>query len=365
MAALLVGIVLIGVVLLDAFETLVLPRRVDRSYRLMILFYRLTWRCWTAIVGRVPSSHWREALLGGFGPASLLLLLGVWASGLIVGFALLHWGLSPDLTVDDTPRPGVDLSTALYFSGATFFTLGYGDVSPVSPLARALAVLESGLGFTFLALVIGYLPALTGPLAQRELTISLLDARAGSPPSAAEVLRRFAGPAARDELYDLLREWERWSAGVLESHLSYPVLAYFRSQHDHHSWVAALTTVLDTSLVLVLVADEPLAHQARLTFSTASHTAHDLSAMFKGRHQASASKREPLDPADIRRIWETASRTLTPAGEISEADVCWSRLSRMRAEYETCVEVLAAHLRMPLPSFMPPPDDPHAGRFSR
>jgi hypothetical protein len=364
MAAILVGVLLIGVVLLDAFETLVLPRRVDRSFRLVILFYRLTWWCWTGIVKRVPSPHWREALLGGFGPASLLLLLGIWASGLIVGFALLQWGLSPAVNLDDTPQVGLDFTTALYLSGATFFTLGYGDVSPVSPPARALAVLEGGIGFTFLALVIGYLPALTGPLAQRELMISLLDARAGSPPSAAEVLRRYAGPSAHQELYTLLGEWERWAAMLLESHLSYPVLAYFRSQHEHHSWVAALTTVLDTSLVLSLLADDPLAHQARLTFATANHAAHDLGKIFEGRHQASQSKREPLASEDLDRICETARQALAPSDLPTDQQI-WPELARLRNEYETYVEVLAAHLRMPLPSFMPPPSAPHTGRFAR
>ncbi len=135
--------------------------------------------------------------------------------------------------------------TDLYMSGTTFFTLGLGDVVPRSDLARFLTVVEAGIGFAFLAVVIGYLPILYQAFSRREVEVSLLDARAGSPSSAVELLRRHAGVEGADDLCQLLRGWEHWSAELLESHLSYPSLGYFRSQHEHQSWVAALTTILD------------------------------------------------------------------------------------------------------------------------
>src|SRR5262249_34012551 len=146
-------------------------------------------------------------------------------------------------------QPG--LATYLYLSGTTFFTLGYGDVTPVGPFGRVLAVAESGLGFGFMAVIIGYLPVLFQAFSRREVTISLLDARAGSPPSAAQFLLRLARTERVDAVEPFLAEWERWAAELLESQLSFPVLSYYRSQHDNQSWLAALTTVLDTCAFLI------------------------------------------------------------------------------------------------------------------
>src|SRR5262249_39624477 len=129
-------------------------------------------------------------------------------------------------------RPDNTLGAYLYFSGTTFFTLGYGDVLPTSPLGRGLGVLEAGLGFGFLAVVISYLPVVYQACSRREITISLLDARAGSPPTAGELLRRLGAARELAAAGPLLAEWERWAAELLESHLSYPVLRYYRSQHD-------------------------------------------------------------------------------------------------------------------------------------
>src|SRR5207249_10659172 len=155
-------------------------------------------------------------------------------------------------------------------------TLGYGDVVPTGAWGRSLAVAEAGIGFGFLAVVISYLPVLYQAFSRREITISLLDARAGSPPSAGELLRRLAHARSLAGVGPLLVEWERWSAELLESHLSFPVLSYYRSQHDNQSWVAALTTILDTSALLIAGVDGPDGHQARLTFAMARHAAVDL-----------------------------------------------------------------------------------------
>jgi hypothetical protein len=349
------GLVLIAVVLIDAFETLVLPRRVDRSFRLAILFYRFTWRVWTVITDRVRSGRVREALLAGFGPASLLLLLGVWAVGLIVGFAALQWSFGPSIDTGTAARSASDITTALYLSGSTFFTLGYGDITPVSAPARALAVVEAGIGFAFLALVISYLPNLNGPLAERELVVTLLDARAGSPPSAIEVLRRYAGPAASERLHDLLVDWDRWSALVLESHLAYPVLAFFRSQHEHQSWVAALATVLDTCALLAADDESPLSLQARLTFATAHHAVVDLSRVFHVQ-PPDHGYADRLTAGEADQLRAALHPSVEPLEDAEGRGAAWEALDRRRALYEPHLEILASYLRMPLPRFIPPSD---------
>ncbi len=191
---LVLGLALIAIVLVDAFEAMLLPRRVSRSIRLSRQFYRSTWRPWSAIGQRLGHGKRREWFLSVFGPLSMLVLLTVWAGGLILGFALLHWSLDTRMS---QLREGSSLFDDLYLSGVTFFTLGYGDVIPVSKLGRILAVVETGLGFGFLAVVISYLPVLYQAFSRREVMISLLDARAGSPPTAAQFLVRSA--AGRDQ----------------------------------------------------------------------------------------------------------------------------------------------------------------------
>src|SRR5262249_12251993 len=155
------------------------------------------------------------------------------------------------------------LGTYLYLSGVTFFTLGYGEVVPMTALGRVLIVAESGLGFGFMAVIIGYLPVLYQAFSRREVTISLLDARAGSPPSAAQVLLRLAQARNFAALDPFLAEWERWAAELLESHLSFPVLSYYRSQHDNQSWLAAVTTILDTCALLIVGVKDACPYQAQ------------------------------------------------------------------------------------------------------
>jgi hypothetical protein len=257
------GIVLVIAVLFDVFETMVLSRRVSRRTRITTVFYRLTWPAWRAAARRFPEGNRRENFLTIYGPASLLLLIVCWAMGLVFAFALLHLGLDPTLrTVDGQSGFWV----AVYMSGTTYFTLGLGDVASHGAAGRALTVLECGMGLGLLTLVISYLPALSQAFSAREVNISLLDARAGSPPTAMELLLRHRGDASGESLGELLREWERWSAELLESHVSFPVLAYYRSQHDNQSWVSALTAVLDVCAFVMASARRGPIEQAQLTF---------------------------------------------------------------------------------------------------
>jgi len=184
-AVVLVGVATIWMVLLDAFETVVLPRRVLRNFRLTAYFIRRTWIPWRGIARRIRKLSRQQNFLGYFGPLSLILLLGLWAAGLIFGFALIQYGIGGHEQLSGEP---LTFGKILYHSGETFFTLGYGDIVPTSPAARALSVFEAGMGFAFLGVVVGYIPVAYTSFSRREVQISLLDARAGSPPSASELL---------------------------------------------------------------------------------------------------------------------------------------------------------------------------------
>lgn len=337
------GSVLIVVVLWEAFETIVLPRRVTRKVRLTRLFYRCTWRPWLALARSVVAGRRLETMLSFFGPLSLLMLLSLWALGLIVGFALLFWASGPRLQMQYS-----GFATDLYLSGTTFFTLGLGDVTPHTSLARCLVVLEAGMGFAFLALVIGYLPALNQSFSRREVSISLLDARAGSPPTAVEMLRRHSSDHALAALQLLLHEWERWSAELLESHLSFPVLAYFRSQHDNQSWLAAFTAILDTCALVMVGLEGACERQAELTFAMARHAAVDLSLVFQTAPRSSRHDRLPADTlAELRAQLAIAGLTLR------EGDQADERLRELRQMYEPYVISLGQYLHMNVPPWIP------------
>ena len=342
------GATLLAVVLWDAFETIILPRRVSGRIRLTRLFYRSTWRPWRA-TARLLTGRRREAFLSFFGPLSLILLLALWAVGIVLSFGLLQWGAGSALTMTGgAPSFGADV----YMSGTTFFTLGLGDVVPRTALAKVFTTVEAGMGFAFLAVVIGYFPVIYQAFSRREVAISLLDARAGSPPTAAELLWRDRGDPERVALAELLREWERWAAEVLESHLSYPVLAYFRSQHYNESWLGALTTILDTSAMVMVGFDGPGRRQAELTFAMARHAVVDLAQVFNSPPGPSP---ERLAAADLKRLRE---RLAAGGVTLQERPDFEARLAELRRMYEPYVHALARYLALPVPPWTREADRP-------
>ena len=275
--AVLIGIALVVLVAQDGFETVVLPRRVTRRLRLATLFYRVTRFGWNSMARVVRSSARRDAFRAYLGPLSLLALLLFWAVLFVLGFAFILWGLALPL---NPPGQSLSFLTYLYLSGTTFFTLGLGDITPVSGVGRWLVVSEVALGFIFLALVVSYVPVIYQAFSRRELRISLLDARAGSPATAVELLRRNCADKQVEELRLLLHDWEVWSADLLESHLSYPILAFYRSQHEQQSWVEALTLILDTCALILTTLDGLPVAPARFSFAMARHTVVDLAQIF-------------------------------------------------------------------------------------
>lgn len=341
-----VGISLIAVVLWEAFETIILPRRVMRRLRLVSLFYRATWQPWCALARLVRLNRRKEKLLAFFGPLSLLLLLAIWATGLLLGFALLHYGAATHFGKEEL----TGFWAHLYFSGTTFFTLGLGDLSPTTTAGRVLAIVQSGVGLGFFAMVISYLPVLYQAFSRREVNISMLDARAGTPPTAGELLRRHREANDMESLNNLLREWEKCSADLLESHLSYPVLCYFRSQHDNQSWLAALGTILDTcALVMVGVEGMPK-WQAQLTFKMSRHALVDLTQVFGTSPLMNDGNRLTAEElVRLRSVLEQCGVALRSEAGDDET------LAELRTMYEPYLEVLSSYLLMPLPGWLPKP----------
>jgi hypothetical protein len=345
----LLGILCLLIVLLDAFQTIILPRRAAGRLRLTRVFYILTWIPWRFIAVRIHHPRKRETALSFYGPLSLIFLLVVWACGMVFGYSLIYYALGSPFS--DASQPLGYLSD-LYVSGTNFFTLGLGDVTPRGQVARVLSTCEAGTGFGFLAIVMGYFPVLYGAFSRREVSISLLDARAGSPPTAAELLRRHSFDGAENALASLLSEWERWSAELLESHISYTLLCYFRSQHTNQSWLSALTAMLDTSALLIAGVQGHEARQAQLTFAMARHAMVDLAQVFSIKPAENIADRLP------RERYEQLYRLLCKSGvSVCRDDQSYERLRDLRALYEGYAAALSEHLSMPLPPWIA--EQPH------
>jgi hypothetical protein len=293
------------------------------------------------------------------------MLLAFWATGLIFGFALLQYGIGGHEQLGNEP---LTFGRILYHSGETFFTLGYGDIVPTTRGARFLSVFEAGMGFGFLGVVIGYLPVVYGSFSRREIQISMLDARAGSPPTAAELLVRLAGssenPAIEQTVLDeVLRDWERWAGELLESGISYPVLSFFRSQHSNQSWLGALMTMLDVTSLVITGIDGIHPGQARLTFAMARHAAVDLAQVVNARYDPTAPDRLP--DADYNALREK----LAEAGlKLRSTEEARQKLNRLRSMYEPYLHSTAKNLMVALPPWKHPTkmrDNWQAGPWDR
>jgi hypothetical protein len=311
------------------------------------LLYRFTWHPWSAVAAAIRKNRRREKLLSFYGPLSLIMLLTVWALGLVFGFALIHWAVSMTF---GSSNMATGILADFYFSGTTFFTLGLGDVTPASRAGRLITVVEAGMGLGFFALVISYLPVLYQAFSRREVNISMLDARAGTPPTAGELLRRHREAGDMQSLDQLLRDWEKWSADLLESHLSYPVLCFFRSQHDNQSWLSALSTMLDTCALVMVGIDGVPKWQAQLTFKMTRHAVVDLTQVFNTSPLKTDGKR--LTPEELEHL-----RTVLAESGISLRNEPGDdkTLAELREMYEPYIEVLSKYLLMPLPGWLPKP----------
>jgi Ion channel len=345
-------------VALDAFQTIILPRRPTGRWQITRIFFVATWAPWVLMAERARNTKVREQIYSVYGPLSLLLLLLLWALLLICGFAMFFFSMrSPfgDVMMGHDASALAQLGTDLYVSGTTLFTLGLGDVVPHSLFARALIIFESGVGLGFVALVIGYLPVLYQAFSRREVNVALLDSRAGSPPNAAELFRRHGFEGSEKALTTLLAEWERWSAEILESHISYPLLCYYRSQHDTQSWLSALVSILDTCALLISVIEGTPSRQAQLTFVMARHALVDLGQVFHVQERKAWQHQTEVDRLPSKDFYHLCDALGENHVRLCGDPAAAKRLKTVRLLYEPHAVALSEYLRMPLPVWVAPP----------
>src|SRR5579859_1447741 len=226
-----VGVVVVFSTLISAIKTTVLPRGVSSKVtRQVFLWTRVVFR---VRVGRSPSYEKRDRIMAMYAPTALIALLTVWISMLIISYTAMFTAIGV------TP-----LSRAFEVSGSSIFTLGTTSTTGAGGLF--LTYSEAGLGLLLLTLLITYLPTIYTTFQRRETAVTLLEVRAGNPPSAVNLLVRYHRIEKTDQLNELWRQWEEWFAELEESHISFPSLAYFRSPQPDHSWITAAGAVLDS-----------------------------------------------------------------------------------------------------------------------
>lgn len=335
----LVGVALILLMLGEFFVAFLLPRRVKREPRIARGLNRLLWRPWRAAARRMPASA-ADTFLGFFGPFALLFQLAVWVFGLVVGYSLLEWAVA-----------GGSVTTRLLSSSGLFLSA---EPTGGSTALRALDLLEAATGVGVLFSVIGYLPAIYSSFSRRETAVSQLATRGGSPPAAGTLIRRAAGHERWRELERDLHDWEAWAADLMETHLSYPLLGFYRSQHVNQNWLAALTAMVDVAAFVKAVTRPGESEAAEITYGIGRHALADLT------HQYG------LDPGGVDRLSDEDFDELFEIVERSTAmnvdrEQARRHLDHLRAQYEPNAQALARFLVLELPPWF----RRHEGRSSR
>ncbi len=331
-----IGLLLIAIVLYDVFESIILPRPTPSRLRPAAMLVRGGWPLWRAFGEVAKTVDRRERRLGIFAPLVVLVLLGLWIVMLIVGYGLLFDVLAGQLE----PSPP-DLLTAMYFAAVSLLTIGYGDIVATSGAGRIVAIGAGGSGLAIVAVAAAYLFSLYASFQRREVLVVTLDARAGAPPSGVTLLESCVKFGPDRELARIFSAWEHWSAEVLESHLAYPILVFFRSTHDQESWVAALGALLDAAtLVLTTVEDGPTG-QAKVMRAIGAHLIEDIAYFFRFSY--------PQDPGVERAEFDQARRQLEAAGYriTLDADAAWEKFANLRSDYAGRLNVLARYLSVP------------------
>lgn len=339
------GGALVALMLIEIFLTFLLPRRVRRDPRIARSVFALGWRPWRRFARLLPQQAC-DTMLGIYGPIGLLLNLVLWVTAMMLGYACLQWAGGSHLAV----ARGVDYGDDLFFSAATMASSGTGGLAAHSSFARVVQVITAGSGLAVIAIVIGYLPSLYQAFSGREATVSQLDARAGSPPSAGRLVLRTAEHGGWEAVNQYLSGWETWVAELMETHLAYPVLGYFRSQHLRQNWLAAICTVLDACALTIAAAPAETVDSARFTFAIARHAVVDLSYSF--HTTARAPDPERLPDADLQELLRQLGEAGLQLGDAQE--VISERLRRTRALYEPYVNVLGKRLELALPPWLAP-----------
>lgn len=331
-----VGVVLSLGTLRSAIRTVVLPRsEVVPLTRAVFVNLR---KVFDMLARERRSYDARDRVMAFFAPLGLMLLAATWASCVLFAFTLVFWGLGTD-----------PLRQAFVTSGSSFTTLGFAPPKDVP--TDIAAVGEAIVGLGLVALLISFLPSIYGAFQRRELMVSMLQVRAGSPPTGVELIVRHQRIGlldnAGDHAADLFKQWEVWFADIEESHTSQGSLPFFRSPQPHRHWVTASGAILDAAALQISTVEGPPAPHAALCLRAGYLSLRHIADFFGVVHDPDPS---PADPISIgREEYDEACRQMAAAGVPLKADLdqAWRDFSGWRVNYDTVLVTLAGFFMAP------------------
>jgi hypothetical protein len=336
LGALAFGVALVSLAVTSALRTFVLPRSSrDPITRRVFLSLR---RLLELRLRRTKDYLARDRVMALYAPTGLLLLPLVWLALVALGFAAIYWALGVPALVD-----------GFLLSVSSLLTLGF--VPPPGPGFATLAFLEAAIGLILIALLIAYLPTMYTAFSRRERSVTLLEVRAGSPPSAIEMLERYQRLGRLDRLLDVWIEWEQWFAEIEESHTSLAMLVFFRSPNPTRSWVTASGAVLDAASLTASVLDLPRQAQVDLCLRAGYLALREVAGFFRIPFDPNP---RPDDPISISRAeFEEACVRLAESGLPLKGDRerAWRDFAGWRVNYDSVLLDLARLT-------MAPPDVP-------
>ncbi len=314
------GVAVVIATVASAIKTVILPRSASAVItRLVFLTVR---RVFLVIAPPSATYERRDRVLALYAPVGLLAALATWLGLTALGYTLIYWGLE-------------DMSWARAFelSGSSLLTLGIAGAIEVG--TTALVFTEAALGLFLLALLITYLPSIYAAFSRREMGVTSLEVRAGSPPSGREMVWRYHALDRMDELRRVWEDWERWFLDVEETHTSFPAVVFFRSPQADHSWATAAGAVLDGAALTLSTVDVPRDVQAEFCLRAGYLCLRRVADSFRVPYDPDP---RPDDPISVRREeWDEAVRSLEEAGVPLKADreQAWRDFAGWRVNYDT------------------------------
>ncbi len=326
------GALVIVVVIDAAVRTFVLPR--GAAVPLTRLVSRVSRWCFDLLTRRIDDYKRIDRVLALYGPVTLLLFPAVWLVGSFTGFALLYGAFGD-----------VGTRAAIRDSGSALFTLGF--ATPGDLPSTGLVIVEAAAGLALLALLIAYLPTIYGTFSRRELMVSQLSVRAGTPPSAVELIERAYRAEFSDQLDNLFEQWEGWFVELGETHTTFAILNFFRSPHVDRSWITASGAVLDTAGLRLALLDQPWSPRPALCIRAGSVTLREIADYFSIPHDADPA---PDDPISIgREEFDELVARLRKSDVPMKADLdeAWRNFRGWRVNYDTVLLTLAGFVSAP------------------
>jgi hypothetical protein len=326
------GALLVGITLMSAVRTFVLPR--GEAANLTRVVFVTSRFFFNARIKLSQDFSDKDRVFAYFAPVTLLILPVVWLILVGTGYTLVFWGT------------GVHpLRAAAKLSGSSLFTLGVSDTHGAG--RSLIAFSEAGLGIGLLALLISYLPSMYSAFQRREAAVALLEVRAGSPPSALNMLERYHVIHGLDRLDALWPAWEEWFADIEESHTSLGAMAFFRSPQPQRSWITAAGAVLDTASFVASSLDRERTPEAEICVRAGYLALRHIADFFNMPYDPDPA---PDDPISIGReeydaMWDRLAELGVPLAHDREA--AWRAFRGWRVNYDEILLSMAGLIMAP------------------